>query len=187
MNCTGRRNWSKSKVQVKEKWGELTVDDLTAVNGKREQLEGKIQERYGIARDRRADVDDWYAKRPGSRSWCPPVPTRHNIIQRPVRLDEALHALCSAEPSRWRSARHQSGRGGRQRAFRREDDRIATCPTICSAGRLAGLERQTTTHRGQRRQERYFPREGIVESADKGLHSRSAKRLNVRLRCCNGR
>ena len=45
--------------------------------------------------------------------------------QRPVRLDEALHALCSAEPSRWRSARHQSGRRGRQRALRQEDDRIA--------------------------------------------------------------
>jgi mannose-6-phosphate isomerase-like protein (cupin superfamily) len=44
--------------------------------------------------------------------------------QRPVRLDEALHALRSAEPSRWRSARHQGGRRGRQRAFRRKDDRI---------------------------------------------------------------
>jgi uncharacterized protein YjbJ (UPF0337 family) len=49
------------KGNIKEKWGNLTDDDLTAINGKREQLEGKIQERYGIAKDQvRKDVDDWY-------------------------------------------------------------------------------------------------------------------------------
>jgi uncharacterized protein YjbJ (UPF0337 family) len=47
--------------QVKEKWGNLTDDDLTAINGKRDQLEGKIQERYGIAKDQvKKDVDNWY-------------------------------------------------------------------------------------------------------------------------------
>ena len=57
--------------------------------------------------------------------------------QRPFRPDEALYALRSAEPSRWRSACYQSGCRGRQRAFRREDDRIAVGPknarTICAA------------------------------------------------------
>jgi CsbD-like len=39
----------------------LTDDDLTAINGKREQLEGKLQERYGIAKDQaRKEVDDWF-------------------------------------------------------------------------------------------------------------------------------
>ena len=52
--------WNKVRGQVKEKWGQLTDDDLTQVNGRREQLEGKIQERYGIAKDKvRKDVDDW--------------------------------------------------------------------------------------------------------------------------------
>jgi uncharacterized protein YjbJ (UPF0337 family) len=37
--------------KAKEKWGKLTDDDLTAINGKREQLVGKIQERYGIAKE----------------------------------------------------------------------------------------------------------------------------------------
>ena len=37
--------------KVKVKWGKLTDDDVTAVNGKKEQLVGKIQERYGIAKD----------------------------------------------------------------------------------------------------------------------------------------
>jgi uncharacterized protein YjbJ (UPF0337 family) len=42
------------------KWGKLTDDDLTQINGKREQFEGKIQERYGIAKDQvRKDVDTW--------------------------------------------------------------------------------------------------------------------------------
>jgi uncharacterized protein YjbJ (UPF0337 family) len=38
-------NWKQVKGKVKEKWGKLTDDDLTAINGRRDQLEGKIQER----------------------------------------------------------------------------------------------------------------------------------------------
>ena len=54
-------NWKQMKGKIKEKWGNLTDDDLTAINGKRDQLEGKIQERYGIAKDQvKKDVDDWY-------------------------------------------------------------------------------------------------------------------------------
>jgi uncharacterized protein YjbJ (UPF0337 family) len=39
------------KGKVKEKWGKLTDDELDRIAGKRDQLEGKIQERYGIAKD----------------------------------------------------------------------------------------------------------------------------------------
>ena len=35
-------NWKQLKGKVKEKWGNLTDDDLTAINGQRDQLEGKI-------------------------------------------------------------------------------------------------------------------------------------------------
>jgi uncharacterized protein YjbJ (UPF0337 family) len=53
-------NWKQTKGKIKEKWGQLTDDDLTQINGKRDQLEGMIQERYGIAKDRaRKDVEDW--------------------------------------------------------------------------------------------------------------------------------
>ena len=52
-------SWKQSTGRVKEKWGKLTDDDLNAINGRRDQLEGKIQERYGIAKDQvRKDVDD---------------------------------------------------------------------------------------------------------------------------------
>ena len=46
------------KGSLKEKWGKLTDDDLNQINGQREQLVGKLQERYGIAKEeaqRRAD------------------------------------------------------------------------------------------------------------------------------------
>ena len=43
--------WKQLEGKVKAKWGKLTADDLTAINGRREELEGKIQQRYGIAKD----------------------------------------------------------------------------------------------------------------------------------------
>jgi uncharacterized protein YjbJ (UPF0337 family) len=43
------------KGKVKKKWGNLT-DALLAINGNLDQLEGKLQERYGIARDRAREV-----------------------------------------------------------------------------------------------------------------------------------
>jgi uncharacterized protein YjbJ (UPF0337 family) len=45
---------------VKEKWGQLTDDDLSEINGNRDQLEGVIQERYGYGKDRaKEEVDSW--------------------------------------------------------------------------------------------------------------------------------
>ncbi len=53
-------DWKQFSGKVKEKWGKLTDDDLTIINGKREQLEGKLQERYGYAKEQaRKEVDDW--------------------------------------------------------------------------------------------------------------------------------
>jgi uncharacterized protein YjbJ (UPF0337 family) len=40
-------NWKQFKGKVKEKWGKLTDDDLTLIGGKKDQLAGKLQERYG--------------------------------------------------------------------------------------------------------------------------------------------
>ena len=44
-------NWKHFTGKVKEEWGKLTDDDLKRVGGKREQLEGLLQERYGYAKD----------------------------------------------------------------------------------------------------------------------------------------
>ncbi len=53
-------NWKQFKGKVKEKWGDLTDDDMTSVEGKRDQLVGKIQERYGYEKDRaEQEVKEW--------------------------------------------------------------------------------------------------------------------------------
>lgn len=43
--------WNKLKGQVKEKWGQLTDDDLMMSGGNVDQLVGKIQQRTGVTRD----------------------------------------------------------------------------------------------------------------------------------------
>jgi uncharacterized protein YjbJ (UPF0337 family) len=43
--------WNQAKGAVKKQWGKLTDDDLTVIAGQRDQLVGKIQERYGIAKE----------------------------------------------------------------------------------------------------------------------------------------
>jgi uncharacterized protein YjbJ (UPF0337 family) len=55
-------NWKQFKGRAKEKWGRLTDDDLDVINGRQDQLEGKIQERYGFAKDQaKKDVEDWFS------------------------------------------------------------------------------------------------------------------------------
>lgn len=44
-------NWKQWTGKVKEKWGKLTDSDLTVIAGKREQLSGILQERYGYAKE----------------------------------------------------------------------------------------------------------------------------------------
>lgn len=44
-------NWKQFTGKARERWGELTDDDLDRIRGKREQLEGLIQKAYGIQRD----------------------------------------------------------------------------------------------------------------------------------------
>ena len=44
-------NWKQFRGRVQQQWGKLTNDDLDIVEGHRVELVGKIQERYGIAKD----------------------------------------------------------------------------------------------------------------------------------------
>ena len=44
-------NWREYKGRVREKWGELTDDDLDRIAGKRDQLLGILQNRYGKTRE----------------------------------------------------------------------------------------------------------------------------------------
>jgi uncharacterized protein YjbJ (UPF0337 family) len=53
-------SWKQFNGQIKEKWAKLTDDDLDKIAGRREQLEGKIEERYGKAKDAaREEINNW--------------------------------------------------------------------------------------------------------------------------------
>lgn len=52
--------WKQVKGEARKQWADLTDDDLEYVNGEREKLIGKIQERYGTARqDAEMEVNNW--------------------------------------------------------------------------------------------------------------------------------
>ena len=44
-------NWTQFKGHVRQQWGKLTDDEIDQIEGQREVLIGKLQERYGIARE----------------------------------------------------------------------------------------------------------------------------------------
>jgi uncharacterized protein YjbJ (UPF0337 family) len=44
-------NWKQLRGKVKEQWGKLTDDDLEVASGRRDQIVGAIQKRYGLAKD----------------------------------------------------------------------------------------------------------------------------------------
>jgi uncharacterized protein YjbJ (UPF0337 family) len=53
-------NWKQLKGKAKQQWGKLTDDDLAMAAGRREQLAGRVQERYGLAKDAaQRQVDEW--------------------------------------------------------------------------------------------------------------------------------
>lgn len=55
--------WMQLKGSAREKWGELTDNELQEARGDREQLVGLVQEKYGKARsEAEAEVDAWQAK-----------------------------------------------------------------------------------------------------------------------------
>ncbi len=55
-------NWKQLTGKVKEKWGKLTDDDLTTIAGKRDQLAGVLQERYGYAKEQAEKVLEEFTK-----------------------------------------------------------------------------------------------------------------------------
>ena len=53
-------NWKQLTGQARQKWGKLTDSDWQLVAGKKDELVGRIQERYGIAKDEaQKEADEW--------------------------------------------------------------------------------------------------------------------------------
>ncbi len=60
---TLKGDWNIMKGKVKENWGRLTDDDLTQINGKRDQLLGLIQKKYGYAKEKaEMEYSNWEKK-----------------------------------------------------------------------------------------------------------------------------
>jgi uncharacterized protein YjbJ (UPF0337 family) len=54
--------WKQATGKVKEKWGKLTDSDMEVIRGRRDQLIGRIQERYGLAKEEAQKQADEFAK-----------------------------------------------------------------------------------------------------------------------------
>ncbi len=53
--------WKQMKGAARQQWGKLTDDDLEVINGQRDSLVGKLQERYGIAKEEaQKQADRWW-------------------------------------------------------------------------------------------------------------------------------
>ena len=55
--------WKQMKGEMRKQWGKLTDDDVTLINGKREELAGRLQERYGYQKEQaEKEIDNWIKK-----------------------------------------------------------------------------------------------------------------------------
>ena len=60
-------NWTQFKGKVQEEWGKLTDDDLDVIDGKRDQLLGRIQERHGISQEEaEKQFNNWHERTPSN-------------------------------------------------------------------------------------------------------------------------
>jgi uncharacterized protein YjbJ (UPF0337 family) len=58
--------WTRFSRDVKKKWGGLTDDEVMQVNGRRDILAGRIQEKYGVAvEEANRQIDAWASKLKG--------------------------------------------------------------------------------------------------------------------------
>jgi uncharacterized protein YjbJ (UPF0337 family) len=55
-------NWKQFTGKMKEQWGKLTDDDLSVIAGRRDQLAGILQERYGLAKEKAEEEIDRFAR-----------------------------------------------------------------------------------------------------------------------------
>jgi uncharacterized protein YjbJ (UPF0337 family) len=63
-------HWTHTMGKAKEQWGKLSDDDLTVIAGRREQLAGKIQEHYGLAKEQAHEQIAAWAKT-ATDAWFP--------------------------------------------------------------------------------------------------------------------
>ena len=56
-------SWKIARGEARKQWGKLTDDDLEQIAGQRDILVGKVQQRYGIAKEEaNRQIDQWAEK-----------------------------------------------------------------------------------------------------------------------------
>ncbi|MCA1242116.1 CsbD family protein [Stappia stellulata] len=56
-------NWKEFKGKAQAQWGKLTDDELDRVDGRRTELVGLLQQKYGQTREEvERDIDAWLSR-----------------------------------------------------------------------------------------------------------------------------
>lgn len=61
-------NWEMLKGKIKKNWGKFTDDDITYINGKKQELLGRLQEKYGFTKDRAEKEVEGFVKKYGDKN-----------------------------------------------------------------------------------------------------------------------
>ncbi len=70
--------WKQMKGSAKQQWGKLTDDDLDYIAGSRDKFVGRIQERYGVAKDEaQKQADQWLKAHPETETTTTTKTTTH--------------------------------------------------------------------------------------------------------------
>lgn len=77
-------DWNVLKGKIKERWGRITDDDLTQINGRKEQLLGKIQQKYGLAKERAQQEFAAWEKQCSCGSSCKSTHAEEEHENRPI-------------------------------------------------------------------------------------------------------
>jgi len=76
--------WWQLKGEIRQRWGQLTDDDLQIIAGNKDRFIGRIQERYGILKgEAEQQINDWSKaiRRAGSNARRPVVQIAHGQIR----------------------------------------------------------------------------------------------------------
>ena len=97
-------NWKQLKGNILQQWAKLTDDDLDLVNGKREELSGKIQKAYGVSKEEaEKQLDDWQSSRADSYE---------DLEDEPRSANKSIHTNNSGYDGNSNTPRHMSdGKG----------------------------------------------------------------------------
>ena len=61
--------WNQLRGEIRTRWGKLTDDDMTQIEGNAEKMIGKLQERYGYKREQaEKEINDFLNTHPTRRS-----------------------------------------------------------------------------------------------------------------------